>query len=227
MHSHYHGVPGRFYRSRHLGCRCGTLRLLRRIGRPITGCCLEDGVELDSLADLVVLVLPLLLPSSNFCRDHTLLPDLLSRFEPVIPYLAFLIPLFSAYRLAKFNIDDRQTTSFLGLPTPANGLFWVSYVCGTCLAAGTNGFYLYLTAGLILVLSLLMISEIPMFSLKIKSMKIKGNERQLLLIVIMTGCVVFWESRELPGYPVLHCHLTLLDEKRRESLQIVYFETTE
>lgn len=176
------------------------------------------GVELDSLADLVSFGLAPATAVFKLLQDHTLLPDLLSRFEPVIPYLAFLIPLFSAYRLAKFNIDDRQTTSFLGLPTPANGLFWASYVCGTCLAAGTNGFYLYLTAGLILVLSLLMISEIPMFSLKIKSMKIKGNERQLLLIVIMTGCVVFWGIKGVAWGILAYIVISLFSMRKGENL---------
>ncbi|MEA5045945.1 MAG: CDP-diacylglycerol--serine O-phosphatidyltransferase, partial [Petrimonas sp.] len=53
-------------------------------------------------------------------------------------------------------------------------------------------FYFYLTIGFILVLSLLMISEIPMFSLKIKSLKLKGNEKQLLLIVLMIAFVSLW-----------------------------------
>ncbi len=130
------------------------------------------GVELDSLADVVSFGVAPASAVFILLQDFTFFP--------------------SAYRLAKFNIDDRQTTSFLGLPTPANGLFWITYVYGTHLQAGTNGFYFYLTIGFILALSLLMISEIPMFSLKIKSLKLKGNEKQLLLIVLMIAFVSLW-----------------------------------
>ncbi len=150
------------------------------------------GVELDSLADIVSFGVAPASAAFMLLRDFTLFPLFLSQPEPVIPYLAFLIPVFSAYRLAKFNIDDRQTTSFLGLPTPANGLFWVSYAYGTHPAAAVNGFYFYLTVAFIPVLSILMISEIPMFSLKIKNLKIRGNERQLLLVAVMVAFVLLW-----------------------------------
>ncbi|MEA4995690.1 MAG: CDP-alcohol phosphatidyltransferase family protein [Petrimonas sp.] len=150
------------------------------------------GVELDSLADIVSFGIAPASAVFILLRDFTLFPTFLSQLEPIIPYVAFLIPVFSAYRLAKFNIDDRQTISFLGLPTPANGLFWVSYAYGMHLTAASNGFYLYLTVVFILVLSILMISEVPMFSLKIKILKIRGNEKQLLLIVVMTAFVLFW-----------------------------------
>ena len=150
------------------------------------------GVELDSLADVVSFGVAPAATVFMLLKEFTLFPDFLSPLQNYLPYLAFLIPVFSAYRLAKFNIDERQTTSFLGLPTPANGLFWITYVYGTHLLASTNGFYFYLTIGFIFVLSLLMISEIPMFSLKLKNLKLKGNEKQLLLIVLMIAFVLLW-----------------------------------
>ena len=150
------------------------------------------GVELDSLADVVSFGVAPAAAVFMLLKEFTLFPDFLSPLQNYLPYLAFLIPVFSAYRLAKFNIDERQTTSFLGLPTPANGLFWITYVYGTHLLANTNGFYFYLTIGFIFVLSLLMISEIPMFSLKLKNLKLKGNEKQLLLIVLMIAFVLLW-----------------------------------
>ena len=150
------------------------------------------GVELDSLADVVSFGVAPAAAVFMLLKEFILFPDFLSPLQDYLPYLAFLIPVFSAYRLAKFNIDERQTTSFLGLPTPANGLFWITYVYGTHLLANTNGFYFYLTIGFIFVLSLLMISEIPMFSLKLKNLKLKGNEKQLLLIVLMIAFVLLW-----------------------------------
>lgn len=150
------------------------------------------GLELDSLADVVSFGVAPATAVFMLLLQFTHYPRFLLPLAEFIPYLAFLIPVFSAYRLAKFNIDERQTTSFLGLPTPANGLFWITYVYGTHLFASSNGFYFYLTIGFILTLSLLMVSEIPMFSLKIKSLKLKGNEKQLLLIILMIAFVLLW-----------------------------------
>ena len=152
----------------------------------------ELGLQLDSLADVVSFGVAPATAVFILLKEFTLFPGFLSPFQEYFPYTAFIISVFSAYRLAKFNIDDRQTTSFLGLPTPANGLFWITYVYGTHLLASSNGFYFYLTIGFILMLSLLMVSEIPMFSLKIKRLVLKGNEKQLLLIILMIAFVLFW-----------------------------------
>lgn len=147
------------------------------------------GVELDSLADVVSFGVAPAAAVFMLLHEFTLYPDFLLSAKPYIPYIAFLIPAFSAYRLAKFNIDERQTSSFLGLPTPANALFWISYVYGAYASASANEAYLYVTVGLVIVFSLLLISEIPMFSLKIKSTKLKGNEKQLALILLIIGLV--------------------------------------
>lgn len=150
------------------------------------------GIELDSLADVVSFGVAPASAVFILLQDFTLFPAFLLPLETLIPYLAFLIPVFSAYRLAKFNIDIRQTSTFLGLPTPANGLFWVTYVYGINLLSSVNESYVYMTIGFILVLSLLMVSEIPMFSLKIKNLKLRGNEKQLLLIVLMITFALLW-----------------------------------
>ncbi len=136
----------------------------------------EIGKELDSLADVVSFGVAPAAAVFVFLRDNTLA-------QPYIPYLAFIIPVFSALRLAKFNIDERQTTSFLGLPTPANALFWISYVYGIYNLSLPCNLSIYLTLGLAIILSLLMVSEIPMFSFKLNSLKIKDNTKPLILIV--------------------------------------------
>lgn len=148
------------------------------------------GVELDSLADVVSFGVAPSIAIFILLRDFTVLPEQLLPIQNLIPYFAFLIPAFSAYRLAKFNIDERQTTSFLGLPTPANGLFWISYAFGMQNPIGDNNLYLYLTLILIVVFSLLMVSEIPMFSLKMKSMGFKGNEKQYILAALILAFVI-------------------------------------
>lgn len=149
------------------------------------------GKELDSLADVVSFGVA---PASILfilLRDYMTIPQFLLPTQQWLPYLAFLIPVFSAYRLAKFNIDERQTSSFIGLPTPANALFWISFCYGISEYATVSEYFIYLTIGLIFVMSLLMISEIPMFSLKIKKLTFKGNEQQIILLFLMIILVVF------------------------------------
>jgi|AGTN01.3.fsa_nt_gi CDP-diacylglycerol--serine O-phosphatidyltransferase len=150
------------------------------------------GKELDSLADVISFGVAPASAVFILLRDFSLFPDFAEQFRSFIPYLAFLIPVFSALRLAKFNIDERQTTSFLGLPTPANGLFWISFCYGIQSMAPIHQHLFYATIGFIFILSLLMVSEIPMFSLKIKKMGLKGNERQLLLVALMIAFVALW-----------------------------------
>lgn len=149
------------------------------------------GKELDSLADVVSFGVAPAAAVFILLRDYSLIPGYLEPLHPLLPYLAFFIPVFGAYRLAKFNIDERQTTSFLGLPIPSNGLFWISYCYGMTGVAAGNEYIFYLTAGLIILMSLLMISEIPMFSLKIKELAFKGTEKQILLVVLMILFVAF------------------------------------
>lgn len=148
------------------------------------------GKELDSLADVVSFGVAPASAVFILIRDWSLIPGYLEFLQPWLPYMAFLIPVFSAYRLAKFNIDERQTNSFIGLPTPANALFWISYCYGIHQSAAKNEHFFYLTAAFIIVMSLLMISEIPMFSLKIKKATFKGNEKQILLLLLVVLFIV-------------------------------------
>ena len=141
------------------------------------------GKELDSLADVVSFGVAPAIAVFIMLRDYSIYIELLTNIQSYIPYLAFIIPVFSALRLAKFNIDERQTSSFLGLPTPANALFWISYVYGVYNISSTNSIFPYITLVLIIILSLLMVSEIPMFSFKMKALKLKGNEKPIILII--------------------------------------------
>ncbi|GHU62425.1 CDP-diacylglycerol--serine O-phosphatidyltransferase [Bacteroidia bacterium] len=134
------------------------------------------GADLDSLADVV----------SFGVAPGFIVFSFLSGFPSVgiLEYSAFLIPIFSALRLAKFNIDTRQTTSFLGLPVPANALFWASLV--PALSPYTEGkemFFSGIMLALILVFSSLMVSELPMFSLKFKHYGWKENQWPYALIL--------------------------------------------
>ena len=148
--------------------------------------------ELDSLADVVSFGVAPAVAVFILLRNFSLYPDFLQPLALYIPYIAFVIPAFSALRLAKFNLDERQSTSFIGLPTPANALFWISYCYGVQSIAPTNSALIYSTLGFAIVLSLLMVSEIPMFSLKFKKLAFKGNEKQLILVIVMIAFFALW-----------------------------------
>ncbi|MCF0184044.1 MAG: CDP-alcohol phosphatidyltransferase family protein [Bacteroidaceae bacterium] len=150
------------------------------------------GKELDSLADVVTFgVAPsaLLFDMLGISLRHTpWVPTLLgigwlAPFVSYIPVIAFGMAAFSAVRLAKFNLDERQTSSFIGLPTPANALFWCSMAM--------SGSYHFLSATsyllLALALSLMLVAEIPLFALKFKNLSWRDNA---VKYIFLAGCLV-------------------------------------
>lgn len=168
------------------------------------------GKELDSLADVVSFGVAPAMAVFIMLRDYTQYVEFFSPLESYIPYLAFIIPVFSALRLAKFNIDERQTSSFLGLPTPANALFWISYVYGIQNISISNNALLLLTVSFIVVLSLLMVSEVPMFSFKLNNLKIKGNEKPLILMICAITFLSLWGIMGLALTILVYIGLSLL-----------------
>src|SRR5665647_1572724 len=131
------------------------------------------GKELDSLADMVSFgVLP-----------GAMVFSLLSKtaINEWLPYLAFIIPVFSGLRLAKFNIDERQTSSFIGLPTPANAIFWAGLTFSYSAFLVSN---VWLLIALTLIFSYLLVAEIPMFALKFKNYAWANNQIQYLFLLI-------------------------------------------
>ena len=153
------------------------------------------GKELDSLADVVTsgvapgIILFFLLDAG--CVHHTM------PLMEALCWLAFLMPLFSAYRLAKFNLDTRQSHSFLGLPVPSNALIWVGLALyaapfDACCSLEwspilANPIVWTLLIVISLITNVLMVSEMPMFSLKVnfKDMTWKTNSVQYLFLI---GC---------------------------------------
>lgn len=172
------------------------------------------GVELDSLADVVSFgVAP---ASALFVMLGNLSTTVELPMGTIIPYIAFIIPAFSAYRLAKFNIDDRQTTSFLGLPTPANGLFWSSFTYGAVqLTPKTdNSLFVSATAILVIVFSVLMVSELPMFSLKLKGFSLKSAIRQIITAIAMIVFIIIWGISGVAIGMVVYILISMLTIKR-------------
>lgn len=139
------------------------------------------GKELDSLADDVTFgVAPASMVFSLLCTLEY--PSALSAIAPAVPYLAFIMAAFAALRLAKFNLDERQATSFIGLPTPANALFWASLIVGSeDIIASSPSFTLAILA-MVFLCSWLQVAEIPMFALKFKTWGWHGNEIKYVFV---------------------------------------------
>ena len=153
----------------------------------------ETGKQLDSLADLItfglapsiiVFQLLLFLETVNYFTPTN---DLSNYSKHYTPYIAFLIPLFAAYRLAKFNIDNKQSDSFIGLPTPANALFFVSIPFIVEYKEGFVYDLVYRKDVIVInvvVFGLLMISNLNLMTLKFKSYNWSENKFRYLLIAI-------------------------------------------
>lgn len=145
------------------------------------------GKELDSLADCVTFGVA---PSAMaFYTLSAIVPETLSAY-PYIIYLPFLMAAFSALRLAKFNLDERQTSSFIGLPTPANALFWASL---TLCYAELFTQYWYTIIILVLISCWLLVAELPMFSLKFKSLKWNGNEVRFVFLAVSIALLIIMQ----------------------------------
>lgn len=137
------------------------------------------GKELDSLADLVSFGLAPALLVFNTVVEITAEP------LPLWAFAAIFIPVMGALRLARFNIDTRQTTSFIGLPIPANAIFWIGFV------AWLNDYNAilqpWMIAVIVVIVSLLMVCDLGMFSLKFKNFGLRENAARYF---VMAAAVV-------------------------------------
>src|SRR6056297_34045 len=179
------------------------------------------GKELDSLADVVsfgvapsVIVFFLMksaLYNTYFIPPLVELPtiDILFLISP------FLIAVFSGIRLAKFNIDERQSNSFIGLPTPANALFFVSLYIITLVSDNYLVHYLIqnkiFLLVLILVFSLLLVAEFPMFSLKFRNLGFRGNKIRFIFVGLSAILLILLQSIAIPFIIILYILLSAIN----------------
>ena len=151
------------------------------------------GKELDSLADDITFgFAPSAIVFSYLCTFHIHLS--------FIPFLAFIMAAFSALRLAKFNLDERQALGFIGLPTPANALFWGSLVLGL---QEYNIYFEGMEWAVLVgtfISSYLLIAEIPMFALKFKTWGWKGNEIKYIFIL---SCIPLLLLLKVSGFAAI------------------------
>tara|TARA_R110002073_G_scaffold72537_1_gene177459 strand:- start:453441 stop:454109 length:669 start_codon:yes stop_codon:yes gene_type:complete len=176
------------------------------------------GVQLDSLADMVtsgvvpgIVMYQLILKSINqnsFAVSAVeTTGDLQAlgadfQFIQLLPFFGFIITLAAAYRLANFNIDERQSSSFIGLPTPAMALFVISLplvLLYTAVGFATNlientYFLIFVT----IVLSSVMNMEIPLFSLKFKNFSVKNNWIELLFLTLSVILLILLQFVAIP-----------------------------
>jgi CDP-diacylglycerol--serine O-phosphatidyltransferase len=222
------------------------------------------GRELDSLSDLVSFgVLP------GFMVYVMMKREMLVEFAPNLEYgiaepwslhhsmpawrllaagIGLLIPLFSAYRLAKFNIDTRQSYGFLGLPTPANAFFFLSiFLVFGMDSMGLGSAYFspdrisrgyfdhsawavqatlpllrflfqpWILAGLSIIFSILLVTEIPLLAMKFKDYGWKGNwPRYVLILISVPLLAIFW-FRAVPLIIALYFLLSFIDTRLRKA----------
>ncbi len=140
------------------------------------------GKELDSLADMISFGLA---PGAIV---FSLLTE--ANINEWLPFLAFVIPVFSALRLAKFNIDERQTSSFIGMPTPANAIFWGGLAFSYSPVLTQNYWVLIILA---LLFSYLLVVEIPMFALKVKNLAWKDNQIQYIFLLVTVALLAVFQ----------------------------------
>jgi CDP-diacylglycerol--serine O-phosphatidyltransferase len=185
------------------------------------------GKELDSLADMVsfgfvpgaILFKMMQLNINSVSSDQELVwlfihtSETLKPFLLFIQFLPFIVTIFSALRLAKFNIDSRQTDSFLGLPTPANTLLIISFP----LIIAHDDFNLSrmllspsFILGITALQSILLVSELPLIALKFKNFSWKENSYQYILVIASAIFLLTFQFAAIPLIIFLYVLLSLL-----------------
>ena len=166
------------------------------------------GKELDSLADLVTFGLA---PAMLCLMTLRSLDYSNQTLASLYPYIGLVLVVFAALRLAKFNIDERQTSSFLGLAVPANALFW----CGLFQLDMANIPYAPWIIGLlVLIFAGLMVSEIPMFSLKFKSLKWADNKIRFIFLIVSIAILVLLREKGLAAVIGWYIILSILTKNQ-------------
>ena len=171
------------------------------------------GLQLDSLADMV---------TSGVVPGYVMYSLLKMSQNPtstdiIIPYLGFIITLGSCYRLANFNIDTRQTDSFIGLPTPANALFILSLPLVLKHSDSLVVFDILTNQWILLAITLfsayILNAEIPLFSLKIKDFTFKKNALQIVFLTLSLLLLGFFQYLGIPLIIIIYVLLSVINNK--------------
>ena len=187
----------------------------------------ELGKQLDSLADLItfgvapsfiVFQLFFWIEDDSFFNPLAEITKLSLYIHNFWAYTALLIPIFSALRLAKFNIDKRQINGFIGLPTPANALFFISIPiiihfqptnCVSTFLGQTK-----VLASLCLIMSYLLIAEIPILSLKFKNLYWQENKMRYTLLISSVVLLCVFHFVAIPIILLLYLILSIINKNK-------------
>lgn len=216
------------------------------------------GKQLDSLADLVTFgvapgIIMMVVMISAIYMDGTItesrfhsfvhfelnawinalfygVPNDMDASIKYLPLAALYIPFMAMFRLAKFNIDARQTDSFIGVPTPLNTLFFMFFPLlmwtqfefwsvNNSLLLEDVIFNPYVLCALVVLMSTLMISELPLFSLKFKHFKYKGNEIRFLFLGLSTALIVILLVWAIPIIVFLYLIFSVIESRTNKTEQ--------
>ena len=182
------------------------------------------GVQLDSLADMVTsgvvpgyVIFKFLnkIDVTEFLLNHC---SYQYKGADYIPYLGFIITLGACYRLAKFNIDTRQSDSFIGLPTPANALFFTSlpllHIIPESVKDAENLNFTLLKivfVALVFLSAYVMNAEIPLFSLKIKDFSFAKYKLQIFFLALSVMMLIFLQILAVPLIIILYVLLSVIN----------------
>ena len=193
----------------------GLLARLLKVAGPL-------GKQLDSLADAITFGVAPALMTVELTEEISSLST-----PPLLWFFPLLLAVASIYRLGKFNIDSEQSDQFLGLPTPANALFWVS-ICLMYEEGVLYGEWIHpmTIALLVLLMSAWMISRVPLLALKFTSLTFKDNDSRLLLIAAVVITVVISKIAigsyfaAVPIILLLYLLISLWDERRKKNHEV-------
>jgi CDP-diacylglycerol---serine O-phosphatidyltransferase len=167
------------------------------------------GLQLDSLADMV---------TSGVVPGYVMY-SMLNDVNPnsIIPYLGFIITLGSCFRLANFNIDTRQTDSFIGLPTPANTLFIISLPLVLKHSDSLVLLEIFANHWILLLITLfsafILNAEVPLFSLKIKNLTFKTNILQIVFLIFSALLLFSFQYLAIPLVIISYVGLSVFNNR--------------
>jgi CDP-diacylglycerol--serine O-phosphatidyltransferase len=209
--------------------------LARKLG--VSG---ELGKQMDSLADMVtfglapgiimLVVMSMDVEAYLVSRQTEVFPEeiyydffayinqlISGEVNYAVPFFALVIPFFSIFRLAKFNVDLRQTDRFIGLPTPANTFFYMTFPLVICYGDLAQSEHIVtvcqpeVLAPICVLMSFLLIVEMPLFALKFKQFGWKGNEIRYSFLLISAGLIIVFKTWSVALIVFLYLILSLLD----------------
>jgi len=188
----------------------------------------EIGAQMDSLSDLVSFgIAPAAIIFSIYGMSFFGIPGInitspltyITFFQYVFLISVIIVPVAGAFRLAKFNTDDSQSESFKGLPIPANAIFFASLAL--VLTYGkielindiiSNPYFLFVST---ILFSWLMVSNIPMFSLKFKSLKWKGNQTRISFLILCVILFIILKLYSIPLMIISYLSISIYNDSRK------------